>query len=89
MNKNGWKMFYGFYQEYIVSDTKDNINSFVNINVFYKQKNDANEGVGDFAHAHAPGILKQSCLLLFQIYSAVACWLLLSGWPGLGSWEWR
>ena len=44
------------------------INGFVNINVFYKQ-NYANKGVGDIAHA--PGISKQSCLLLFQIYSSL------------------
>ena len=47
----------------------------MNINVFYKQ-NGANEGVGDVAHA--PGISKQSCLLLFQIYSGL---LAAVAWP--------
>ena len=49
----------------------------MNINVFYKQ-NYANKGVGDIAHA--PGISKQSCLLLFQIYSGCCCGL---GGPAL------
>ena len=48
----------------------------MNINVFFKQ-NGANEGVGDIAHA--PGISKQSCLLLFQIYSGLLAAVGLSG----------
>ena len=84
MNKNG-KCFTGPTKNLLYNDTNGNIYGFVNINVFYKQ-NYANKGVGDIAHA--PGISKQSCLLLFQIYT-VACWLLWSEWPGLGSWEWR
>ena len=52
----------------------------MNINVFYKQ-NGANEGVGDIAHA--PGISKQSCLLLFQIYSGLLAAVGLSSPPAL------
>ena len=75
MNKNG-KCFTGPTKNLLYNDTNGNINGFVNINVFYKQ-NDANEGVGDIAHA--PGISKQSCLLLFQIYSGLLAAVAMSG----------